>query len=235
MPYPTYPTHPAHTTYVIAEFVTSAIDSAGFPKDGLPEVALAGRSKVGQSTLINALARRKIARTSAAPGKTRLANFYRVTSAATPAFYLVDLPGYGYARGGEASAHEFEALARAYFGSRVQGGRDSQGDRAAREGTILAGIILLIDSRHPGLASDRQAWAWVQHQGVPGFIVASKADKLTRADRVRNVKELERLHEGPVLAVSAHTGEGLKELWKTIDTLLRQPLRETLPPPPPNR
>ena len=80
---------------------------------------------------------------------------------------------------------------------------------------------LLVDSRHPGLASDRQAWNWLVHLGVPCHVVATKVDKLSRTDRVRHLKELERLHEGPVGAVSAQTGEGLKELWKTIDALLR--------------
>ena len=93
------------------EFVTSAVDSAGFPKERLPELAFAGRSNVGKSSLINALVRQKVARTSAAPGKTRLANFYRVARDRAPPFYLVDLPGYGYARGGEAAKREFDVIA----------------------------------------------------------------------------------------------------------------------------
>ena len=198
-----------------AEFTTSATSTAGFPRDGLLELALAGRSNVGKSSLINALVRRRIARTSAAPGKTRLANFYRVTPDGPSPFYLVDLPGYGYARGGEASAREFEAITGAYFG--------------ARAGAQLAGVLLLVDSRHPGLGSDSQAWNWLQHLDVPCHVVATKVDKLTRGDRVRHLKELERLHEGPVLAMSAQTGEGLKELWKMIDTLLRQPPLEMGP------
>ena len=200
---------------VVAEFITSAIDVAGFPKEPLPELACVGRSNVGKSSLINALVGRKVARTSAAPGKTRLVNFYRVTPDGPPTFHLVDLPGYGYARGGDASAREFEAITGAYFGARAE--------------TRVAGVLLLVDSRHPGLESDRQAWNWLQHLGVACQVVATKVDKLSRTDRVRHLKELERLHEGPVGAVSVQTGEGLKELWKTIDALLRQPLHKPGP------
>lgn len=188
-----------------AEFVTSAVDSAGLPKERLPEVAFVGRSNVGKSSLINALVRSKVARTSAAPGKTRLANFYRVTPDATPAFYLVDLPGYGYARGGDAAKREFEGIAGAYFGAGQ-----------------VRGVLHLIDSRHPGLDADRHAADWLRRLAVPSLVVATKLDKLSRSERDRHVKDLERLHEGPVLAVSAQTGEGLKELWKTIDALLRR-------------
>jgi len=92
---------------IVAEFVTSAAGAGDFPRDRLPEIAMVGRSNVGKSSLINALVRRPLARTSAAPGKTRLANFYRVQRGSSPPLYLVDLPGYGYARGGDASAQEF--------------------------------------------------------------------------------------------------------------------------------
>jgi GTP-binding protein len=194
---------------VKAEFVTSAVDTAGFPKEQLPEIALAGRSNVGKSSLINALVRQQVARTSAAPGKTRLANFYRVAREGAPPFYLVDLPGYGYARGGEPARREFETITNTYFA-----------ERKRRDGW-LAGVLMLIDSRHPGLDADRHAWAWLQTVPTGRVVVACKLDKLTRTDRVRHLKELEQLHEGPVLGVSAQSGEGLKELWKTIDALLR--------------
>jgi len=193
---------------VRAEFVTSAVDSAGFPKERLPELALAGRSNVGKSSLINALVRQKVARTSAAPGKTRLANFYRVTRESAPAFYFVDLPGYGFARGGDAARREFAAITQAYFSARTAGNG-------------LAGVLLLVDSRHPGLDADRLAWDWLRQQPVSRRVVATKVDKLTRQERVRHLNELEQLHNGPVLSFSAHTGEGLKDLWKTIDMLLQ--------------
>ena len=103
-----------------AEFVKSAAAASDLPREGVPEVAMVGRSNVGKSSLINALVRQKVARTSAAPGKTRLANIYRVARGSSRPFYLVDLPGYGYARGGASSAREFEELARAFFGQRVR-------------------------------------------------------------------------------------------------------------------
>ncbi|HYB96136.1 MAG TPA: ribosome biogenesis GTP-binding protein YihA/YsxC [Vicinamibacterales bacterium] len=188
---------------VSAEFVTSAAGAEGLPKDGLPEVAMVGRSNVGKSSLINALVRKKLARTSAAPGKTRLANFYRVVVEPRPPFYLVDLPGFGYARGGDKAREEFDALAAAYFNARVRDAR-------------FRGALVLVDSRHPGLDSDRMTWKWLERVGVDRYVVATKVDKLTRAERQRHLGELERIYSGPVLAVSAETGEGLDELWKKI-------------------
>ena len=200
---------------VESEFVTSAAGAAGFPLGGLPEVAFVGRSNVGKSTLINALVRKKLARTSAAPGKTRLANFYRVAAEQRPVFHLVDLPGYGYARGGDKTREEFDALAAEYFGSRSGDGEDAD---AALPGTrgVLTGVLALVDSRHPGLEADRRAWNWMSRLGVIRHVVATKLDKLTRADRQRHIRELERIYSGPVTPVSAETGEGLDELWKTI-------------------
>lgn len=191
---------------VVAEFVTSAAGAEGLPKDGLPEVAVVGRSNVGKSSLINALVRKKLARTSAAPGKTRLANFYRVAVHGRSPFYLVDLPGFGYARGGDAAREEFDALAAAYFRDRVTDAR-------------FRGVFVLVDSRHPGLASDRSAWNWLERLGVNCHVVATKVDKLTRAERQRHFAELERIYSGPVTACSADTGEGLDALWKKIASL----------------
>jgi len=165
-----------------------------------------GRSNVGKSSLINALLKQSVARTSAAPGKTRLANIYRVERGSAPPFYLVDLPGYGYARGGEASAREFDRLTEAYV------------DRGS--GLRLAiGVLLLVDARHPGLDSDLKAWAWLASKPCARAVVGTKADKLTRAERARHARELESLFDSPVPLVSARTGEGLDELWKLIARL----------------
>ena len=196
---------------ITAEFITSATNARDFPRDRLPEIAIVGRSNVGKSSLINALVRRPVARTSAAPGKTRLVNVYRVQRGSSDPRYLVDLPGYGYARatkgtsgqrGRDAAAEEFNALTEAYFGR--------PGERA---------VILLVDSRHPGLASDMDAWEWIRSQPFARRVVATKADKLTRADRARHVREFETLFDMPVALVSALTGEGLDDLWKMIASL----------------
>ena len=170
---------------------------------------MVGRSNVGKSSLINALVRRKVARTSAAPGKTRLANYYRVQRGTAPALYLVDLPGYGYARGGDAAAQEFRVLTEEFFARRVP-----------------MGVLLLVDSRHPRLDSDLEAWEWIRSQGRGAAVVGTKVDKLTRAERARHGRDFESVYDVPVTLVSAETGEGLDELWKLI---ARLPSQKTAP------
>ena len=192
---------------ISAEFVTSAAGARDFPRDRLAEVALVGRSNVGKSSLINALVGKSLARTSAAPGKTRLANFYRVQRGTSRPLYLVDLPGYGYARGGDQTAREFNRLAEAYF---------------ARAVDQPIGVLLLVDSRHPGLESDLDAWAWARSLPCPSAVIGTKVDKLTRALRTRHAREFESLFQQPVPLVSAIDGEGLDALWKMIASLPRQ-------------
>ena len=199
---------------ISAKFVRSAAGAPDLPQDGLAEIAVVGRSNVGKSSLINALLGRKIARTSGAPGKTRLANVYRVD--APSRFYLVDLPGYGYARGRD-SASEFEAITRAYFG------------RAA-----VQSALLLVDSRHPGLPNDIEAWAWLQRSAARCAVVATKIDKLAGGARIRAMRAFQSVHEHSVLPVSADTGEGLDELWTLIsrwaNSTIPKETAETKPP-----
>jgi GTP-binding protein len=195
-----------------ARFVTSAVNADGIPKDGVPHIALVGRSNVGKSTLLNSLAKREVARTSAAPGKTRLANLYRLLvdggfgGPGKWSLYLADLPGFGYARGGAASVAELAQIAAAYFES----------DHA------IAGVLHLVDSRHPGLDADLDAARWLQSLNVERASIATKVDKLSRSERVKNLRELERQLGMAALPISAANGEGLDDLWTLIARLSRR-------------
>jgi GTP-binding protein len=192
---------------VHATFVRSAVVAEDFPRDGTPAIALVGRSNVGKSSVVNALVRQRVARTSAAPGKTRLANIYRIERDGARSLYVVDLPGYGFARGGSAG---FEEVATAFF---------DHAD-AARGLSRATAALLLVDARHTGLDSDRQAWDWLAGVTDRRAVVATKIDKLARGERIRAQHELESVFENPVVPTSATTGEGLENLWKLIDSLV---------------
>jgi GTP-binding protein len=196
-----------------AEFVTSAVRASDLPQSPLPELAFAGRSNVGKSTLINVLAGRTLARTSAAPGKTRLANYYALKPEKGRAFHLVDLPGYGYARGGP-DGRVFDTLAQEYF---FGGPAQSHTVRGA-----IAGVLLLVDARHPGLDADRQAHAWFTAHEPPVCLVATKADKLSKNERQRNARALADMFGQAALMTSATTGDGIEELWTWIVQRLQQ-------------
>ncbi|HSK08760.1 MAG TPA: ribosome biogenesis GTP-binding protein YihA/YsxC [Vicinamibacterales bacterium] len=191
-----------------AEFVISAAGTRDFPADGRPEIAMVGRSNVGKSTLINVLAGKSIARTSSSPGKTRLVNVYAIQPTSGTRFYLVDLPGYGHAGGGEKAREEFAALTGQYFQSRLP----AEG-RTAASAPVLAGIVLAIDARHPGMASDQEALRWASKQGLPFLLAATKADKLKQSEKARLPRACETAFGLRPIVVSAETGEGLDELW----------------------
>ncbi|HSC28519.1 MAG TPA: GTP-binding protein 8 [Vicinamibacterales bacterium] len=211
-----------------ARFVASAAAGDRILGDGARLIALAGRSNVGKSSLINALCRTRLARTSAAPGKTRLANIYRVSLEGGPggpgrwSVHLVDLPGYGYARGGADAAGDFASVAESYLTGGARGRRPAAA-RASRmppsRGPLA--VLMLVDARHPGLESDLAAAAWLGGLGVERLVVATKIDKLTRADRARNLRRLEAAFGTAALPVSAASGEGLDLLWQTIARIAR--------------
>lgn len=191
-------------TVTEAEFVLSAATASQLPQDPIPHVAMVGRSNVGKSTLINALVKRKMARTSAKPGKTRLLNAYRIRTSNGMHFLLVDLPGYGYAGRRE---NDFDALVSGYFEAR----------RARPEPTLA---LAAVDARHPGLSADLATRAWLDEHGIVTATIVTKIDKLKNAERVRHLREFASANEGPLIAVSAESGEGLDTLWTTIRKLL---------------
>jgi GTP-binding protein len=201
-----------------AEFVVSAVAARDFPVDARPEVALVGRSNVGKSSLINALVHQLIARTSASPGKTRQVNVYRVTPAGAGPFYLMDLPGYGHAGGGEKARQEFSALTALYFETRT-GRRSEPGGATPAPPPLpsaLCAVVLLIDARHPGMASDIEALRWFHAIGLPYLLVATKVDKLSQSEKAKLKGAcLEAFGVAP-LATSAIDGNGLDELWRRV-------------------
>jgi GTP-binding protein len=184
-----------------ARFVTSAADPSGFPAPTLPEVAIAGRSNVGKSSLINALVGQSgLARTSRTPGRTRLLNWFAVD--AQPAFHLVDLPGYGYASVDRDTRESWRPLIEGYLSSRP----------------CLRAVVLLIDVRRGPEAEEEDFVAWLADRPVATIIVLTKADKLGKSQRnlaAASARSALGLRRAPVL-VSATTGDGLDDLWKAI-------------------
>ena len=208
-----------------ARFVTSATSADAIPRDGVPHVALVGRSNVGKSSLINALAnQRAMARTSAAAGKTRLANLYRFDLDGGPggpgrwSVHLVDLPGYGYARGGADSVAELRVIAEEYFAGESADARRAKADRQRYE---VRAVLHLVDARHPGLDADLDAAEWIDSIGTARAVIATKIDKLSRAERAKNLGALERQLGTAPLPFSAASGEGLDDLWTLIARLSR--------------
>lgn len=173
---------------------------ADLPAPGLPEVSLLGRSNVGKSTLLNRLTgRRGAARTSKKPGCTRSMNLFVVDER----FILVDLPGYGYAR---TSRSVRSAWARRLIPGYLE------------RRPSLRGSILLVDSRHPGKQLDAEMAAFLAGLGKPYVVALTKIDKLKRSERNRSLEEADAL--GPVIPVSALTGEGIPLLWKWISEVV---------------
>jgi GTP-binding protein len=184
-----------------AEYSLSAVKPNQYPQDGLPEIALVGRSNVGKSAFINAVAGRKsLARTSGQPGKTRTLNFYRLNEA----FYLVDLPGYGFARVSQAAKKQWAVMIETYLQNRLE----------------LCFIIQLVDIRHEPTADDVQMYEWLREYDAPRAIVATKADKISRgrylqhAKVIRNKLKMEK--EEPLIVFSAVNGTGLEEAREIV-------------------
>lgn len=186
------------------ELAISAVVRKQYPAEGLPEVAIAGRSNVGKSSLINCLLnRRSFARTSSSPGKTRTLNFYRINGA----FFIVDLPGYGYAKIPEAEQLKWGDMMNEYLNTR----------------TTLKGVLHLVDIRHRPTELDIMFYDWVKHAGFHGIVLATKSDKISRGKRNLHlnkiIETLSMESEDLLIPCSSVTGEGRSEAWEIIADL----------------
>ena len=171
------------------------------PKNERPEVAFAGKSNVGKSSLINALMNRKaLARTSAQPGKTQTINFYNVNEE----LYLVDLPGYGYAKVSQQEKEQWGKLIERYLHGSAS----------------LRSVFLLVDIRHEPSANDRMMYDWIVHNGFEPVIIATKLDKIKRSQKDKQVKLIKEglkvLPGTRIVPFSAQTKQGREEIWELI-------------------
>lgn len=178
------------------------------PDNLLDEVAFAGKSNVGKSSLINALLNRKaLARTSSQPGKTQTINFYNVNSA----LYLVDLPGYGYANANVEIKAKWGQMIENYLHTSKK----------------LKAVFLLIDIRHEPSENDQMMYEWMEHQGFAPIIIATKADKLKRGQVVRHVQMIREVlgveEDTIVIPFSAETKQGREEIWDLVESLVEMP------------
>ena len=188
-----------------SELDTVAVKPSQYPPDTMPEVAFAGRSNVGKSSLLNLLTnRKKLARVSGSPGKTRTINFYLVNDA----FRIVDLPGYGYAKLSKSATENWGAMMETYFQNR-------QG---------LKKVIQLVDIRHKPSAQDVQMYEYLRHYGLDGIVVCTKADKVSRNEAAKNIamirKTLDLSKEDKVIPISSLKRTGYEALLEEIEALL---------------
>ena len=194
------------SSYIIksVELETVCGITSTFPENEQIEIAFAGKSNVGKSSLINALVNRKsLARTSAQPGKTQTINFYKVNNEV----YFVDLPGYGYAKVSEEVKAKWGKLIERYL----------------NQSEMLKAVFLLVDIRHEPSANDKNMYEWIVYQGYDPIIIATKLDKINRSQIQKHVKMIKNgLNVKPgtvVIPFSATTKQGREEIWQTICSL----------------
>ncbi|MDX9753050.1 MAG: ribosome biogenesis GTP-binding protein YihA/YsxC [bacterium] len=203
---------------VEAQFEISCPSIRHCPAPVLPEIAIAGRSNVGKSSLINLLCNRKnLAKTSSTPGKTRLLNFFKIRiEPGTHWLHLVDLPGYGYAKVSKSMKSDWDKALGEFLEKRE----------------TLSGIIHLIDSRHEPTKLDLQMREWIVHTGIPCITVLTKVDKLKQNERVKNKtqikKNLQLLPEEHCIETSVLNREGVTTLLQALLPLLPHPQEEPL-------
>ncbi|CAM3142678.1 ribosome biogenesis GTP-binding protein YihA/YsxC [Paenibacillus taichungensis] len=184
-----------------SEFIISAVRPEQYPEDGLPEIALAGRSNVGKSSLINRLINRKnLARTSSTPGKTQQLNYYKINQD----LYFVDFPGYGYAKVSKEQRFAWGKMMEKYLLGREE----------------LKLVMQMVDMRHEPSKDDKMMNEWLRHHGLPLVVVATKMDKIPKTRRAKHIKVIKEaldLRPGDLFVpFSSEEGLGKEELWEII-------------------
>ncbi|WP_102401081.1 ribosome biogenesis GTP-binding protein YihA/YsxC [Haloimpatiens massiliensis] len=184
-----------------AEFIISAVKKDQYPKDNLPEVAFVGRSNAGKSSLINTLTnRKKLAKTSSTPGKTRLVNFFLINED----LYFVDLPGYGYAKVSKKEKESWVKVIETYLIDREPLGK----------------VVLLVDCRHKPTGDDIMMYNWIRHYNYKPIVVATKADKISNNELFKNLKVIRETlgmtKEEQIIKFSSLKKVGVQELIKAI-------------------
>ncbi len=184
-----------------ARYELTAVKSSQYPASSMPEIALAGRSNVGKSTIINTLLNRKsLARVSSEPGKTRCINFYNIDDK----LYLVDLPGYGFAKVSKEQKQSWGDIIETYLNTRRQ----------------LQMVVLLVDIRHAPSQDDRIMYKWIVEHGLKHIVVATKLDKISRGQIKARLDEIKKVlsvgNDTAVIPYSSETKQGKDEIWKLI-------------------
>ena len=191
-----------------AELLQIAVRREQYPAAGPPEIAFAGRSNVGKSSLLNLITNRKqLARVSGSPGKTQTINFYAING---DEFRIVDLPGYGFARVSKSVSVKWGDMVESYLTGRE----------------TLKAVCVLVDIRHEPAEQDRQLMDWLAHHGLPSLIVATKADKLSANGRAKQLPVIRRALGAPdkerIICVSALKRTGMEELLLALEERIRE-------------
>jgi GTP-binding protein len=190
-----------------AEIIISAVKKHQYPETEVPEIAFSGRSNVGKSSLINALVnRKKLARTSSEPGKTQTINFYNINDE----FNFVDLPGYGYAKVSKSEKNKWGSMIETYLKERKQ----------------LREVILLVDIRHEPTINDIQMYEWIKSYNFTGYVIATKADKLSKSQQIKNlttIKKTLKIKENELIyPFSASSKYCIEEVWTLFETIINK-------------
>lgn len=188
-----------------AELLITAAKKEQYPETIVPEIAFSGKSNVGKSSMINALLnRRSLARTSSQPGKTQTINFYNINDLLN----FVDLPGYGYAKVSKQEKDKWGGMVETYLKGRSQ----------------LKEVILLVDIRHEPGKNDQQMYEWIKSFGFSGYIIATKADKLSRSQQMKSIavikKCLDIKQNDLILSFSSSSKAGVEDVWELFENIL---------------